>query len=159
MNEASAKKSRAVSIRLRCPTPDCRAPMQFDATREGPHESRCPRCGTITVSDVPRELIDERRVVRCACCPGREFFIRKDFPQRVGLLLVVIFGIIASCFYYQKNIPMTFIVFGSLVVVDAIIYLLVGCVTVCYRCRAEYRRVGYNSEHSGFDLATSEKYG
>jgi len=31
-------------------------------------------------------------------------------------------------------------------------------VTVCYRCRAEYRGNAYNPGHAGFDLATSEKY-
>ncbi|MBX3394761.1 MAG: hypothetical protein KF841_05295 [Phycisphaerae bacterium] len=155
----AAEKSRAVTIRMRCPDPECRAPIMFEPASVGPRELKCPRCGKLTTADVPTELGDERRVVRCACCPGREFFIRKDFPQRLGLILVIVFGIIASCFYYMKNIPMTFVVLASLVLVDAIIYLVVPSVTVCYRCRAEYRRVGYNPEHAGFDLATSEKYG
>ncbi|MBK8266935.1 MAG: hypothetical protein IPK83_00955 [Planctomycetes bacterium] len=85
-------------------------------------------------------------------------FIRKDFPQRLGMLLVVVFGLVATCFYFARNVPMTFAVLGSLVVVDAVIYLFVGKVTVCYRCRAEYRGLAYNPDHEGFDLATSEKY-
>ncbi|MCB9852141.1 MAG: hypothetical protein H6819_03525 [Phycisphaerales bacterium] len=97
-------------------------------------------------------------VKRCACCPGREFFIRKDFPQRLGLVMVVIFGVIATYFYAYERIGMTFATLGSLVVIDAIIFFFVGKVTVCYRCRAEYRGVAYNPDHEGFDLATSEKY-
>ncbi len=53
----------------------------------------------------------------------------------------------------------TFAVLAALVVIDAARYLLVGKVTVCYSCRAEYSNTAYNPKHQGFDLATSEKYG
>lgn len=97
-------------------------------------------------------------VDRCAACGGVEFFIRKDFPQRIGLSLVIVFGLVASVFYYFENIPATFGALLALVVIDAAIYWIVGRVTVCYRCRAEYRGCVYNPDHHGFDLATSEKY-
>ena len=35
---------------------------------------------------------------------------------------------------------------------------VIGKVTTCYACRAEYRKCNLNSAHEGFDLATSEKY-
>jgi hypothetical protein len=91
-------------------------------------------------------------------CGGKEFFIRKDFPQRVGLAVVVVFGLIATIFYYQRSIVASFATLAAAVVIDALIYFFVGRVTVCYRCRAEYRNVAYNPDHEGFDLATSEKY-
>ena len=87
-----------------------------------------------------------------------EFFVRKDFPQRIGLLLVVIFGLLATVFYYYENIVATFATMSALVLIDAAIYLFVGKVSVCYKCRAEFRDVAYNAAHGGFDLATSEKY-
>src|SRR5690606_3621511 len=98
------------------------------------------------------------RVTRCAACSGREFFIRKDFPQKLGLALVVAFGLIATAFYAYERVGLAFATLAALVVIDAGIYLFVGRVTVCYRCRAEYRGVAYNPDHKGFDLATSEKY-
>ena len=97
-------------------------------------------------------------VTRCAVCDGAEFFIRKDFPQRLGLALVIIFGLVASVFFYYKDIMASFGAMAALVVIDAAIYLFVGRVTVCYRCRAEYRDMVYNPGQHGFDLATSEKY-
>ena len=75
------------------------------------------------------------------------------------MLLVVIFGLVASVFYYYQNVPATFATLFSLVLVDAAIYFFVGKVTVCYRCRAEYRGLAYNPDHEGFDRATAEKYG
>lgn len=100
----------------------------------------------------------ERNLSRCVVCDSEEFFIRKDFPQRLGMTLVVLFGLVASIFYYYQNIPATFGILAALVVVDAAIYFFVGIVTVCYRCRAEYRGLPRNERYGGFDLATSEKY-
>ena len=58
--------------------------------------------------------------------------------------------------------PRTFyigvMVLGLAVVVDAALYLLVGKVTVCYRCRGEFREVPVNPEQGGFELAVAEKY-
>jgi len=121
-------------------------------------EAACPRCGGRVRLTVDAALAETRSVGRCPACGGDEFFVRRDFPQALGLALVVVFGLTASVFYYFDRVLATFGTLGSLVLVDAIIYLFVGRVTVCYRCRAEFRRVAYNADHTGFDLATSEKY-
>jgi len=130
-------------------------------TRLFPHDimfTECSACGhKHAVSHVAAKC-ENGLVKECLWCGGREFFVRKDFPQKVGMAMVIIFGLIASVFYYYENVIATFATLGSLVVVDAVIYLFVGPVTVCYKCRAEYRGVGYNADHEGFDLATSEKY-
>ncbi len=117
----------------------------------------CQRCGATAKVNLHEELM-RGNVTRCAACDGVEFFIRKDFPQKLGLILVAIFGLIASVFYYFENILATFGTLATPVVIDAAIYFFVGRVTVCYRCRAEYRGGVYNPNHHGFDLATSEKY-
>lgn len=145
------------TIAPRCPSRTCRARLPRQSAQAGSRACTCPRCGesvTLNVSDG----LAAGRVESCPACRGSEFFIRKDFPQRLGLLMVIVFGVVASIFYYFQNIVATFITLGSLVAVDALIYLFVGRVTVCYRCRAEFRGVAYNPDHGGFDLATSEKY-
>lgn len=147
-----------ILITHRCPRQDCRARIRTPGDRIGRLEAACPACGEAVVLDVDAALKERRAVHQCALCPGREFFIRKDFPQRLGLVAVILAGLVASVFFYGENIPATFATLGVLVLIDAGIYLLVGRVTVCYRCRAEYRGVAYNSDHQGFDLATSEKY-
>ena len=42
--------------------------------------------------------------------------------------------------------------------IDALLYLFVPKITVCYRCRAEYRHLPINPRHEGFELAIAEKY-
>jgi hypothetical protein len=42
--------------------------------------------------------------------------------------------------------------------IDAAMYFVVPRITVCYRCRAEFRGRPINPEHEGFELAIGEKY-
>ncbi len=152
-------KTRSIKLSLRCPKAPCGGRIRTVIDRVGRLDAICPRCREPIALTVPPECVEAGRVDKCSACPGREFFIRKDFPQRIGFALVVVFGLIATVFFYQKNIIATFGTLFALVLVDAVIFLFVGKVTVCYRCRAEYRGVAYNPDHEGFDLATSEKYG
>jgi hypothetical protein len=85
-------------------------------------------------------------------------FVRKDFPQKLGLTIVVVaavsFLLLAArrgTFYIGAGVLI------AAVVVDAVIYAVVGRVTVCYRCRAEFRGP-INPEHEAFELAVAEKY-
>ena len=95
----------------------------------------------------------------CPKCGCADLFVRKDFPQKLGLAIVVGASL---TFLVLASRPRYFYV-GALVlvvavIVDAIIYLLVGKVTVCYRCRAEFRGAPINPAHEGFELAVAEKY-
>ena len=95
----------------------------------------------------------------CPKCGCTDLFVRKDFPQKLGLAIVVL---AAVTFLALASRPRYFYL-GALVlcaaaVLDAAIYLLVGKVTVCYRCRAEFRDVPVNPDHEGFELAVAEKY-
>ena len=95
----------------------------------------------------------------CPECGCRDLFVRKDFPQKVGLAVVVV----AALGFVVLSARRTTMYLGVLVllaafVVDAVLYLFVPKVTVCYRCRGEFRGVPVNPEHEGFELAVAEKY-
>jgi hypothetical protein len=108
----------------------------------------------MTISEATRQ---GQVVDRCPVCRGSEFFIRKDFPQRLGLAIVVIFGL-AAVYYFTVSVLIAWSILAAAVVVDLIIYAFLGRVTICYACRAEFRKCPLNPSHDGFDLATSEKY-
>jgi len=105
----------------------------------------------VTTSDQP--------LTSCPKCGCADLFVRKDFPQKLGLAIVVV---AAMTFLVLASRPRYFYLGAILLVVaavvDAAIYLLVGKVTVCYRCRAEFRDVPINPRHEGFELAVAEKY-
>ncbi len=95
----------------------------------------------------------------CPRCGGRELFIRKDFPQTLGVTIVIVAGIAflvlaASRRWFYVGV----LVLLAAVVVDLILYAVVPKITVCYSCRAEFRNVPLNPEHGGYELAVGEKY-
>lgn len=147
-----------ITTKRRCGNGDCRNLLNVPLQMHDITKVDCNLCGHVHEFQDIRGRCADHSVSQCVWCGGREFFIRKDFPQRLGMAMVIVFGVVASVFYYFENVVATFATLASLVVIDAVIYLFVGKVTVCYKCRAEFRGVVYNPEHQPFDLATSEKY-
>ena len=96
------------------------------------------------------------RLRRCLVCPGTELFARKDFPQRLGVGIVVA-GFAASCvtWAWQLLVPTFAILFGT-ALIDVLLYLLMPECLTCYRCAARYRGAG--GTHGGFDLETHERH-
>ncbi|HSV16586.1 MAG TPA: hypothetical protein VLI90_20145 [Tepidisphaeraceae bacterium] len=95
----------------------------------------------------------------CPHCGCQDLFVRKDFPQRLGLAIVVLAGV---SFLVLAARPTTFRwgvwVLIAAVAVDAVLYFFVPRVTTCYRCRADFRDVPINPSHGAFELAVAEKY-
>jgi len=146
-----------MQIRFHCPTDGCVAIIEYEPLEDSGPTITCPRCKrshSIVVTDAMRS---EHMPDRCAVCGGTEFFVRKDFPQRVGFGVVVVFGL-ASLYYFRTNVVISWSILAAAVLLDLLIYAFIGKVTTCYACRAEYRKCNLNPAHEGFDLATSEKY-
>ena len=151
------KRERIVEIRFHCPTEDCVAIIEYAPLEGAGHTIECPRCHArhrIEMGDGQRQPHELSHCVVCGC---KEMFVRKDFPQRLGLFIVAAAGLVS--FATLESHPS--IAYGVLllaVLIDVVLYALTGRVTSCYACRAEYRGAGLNPAHQGFDLATSEKY-
>lgn len=144
-------------IRFPCPTDGCVALIEYEPLETCGPLMRCPRCHVdhrITLTD---KLQRQQVVERCAICGGTELFVRKDFPQRLGFVVVLVFGL-AAIYYFRTSVITAWAILASAVLVDLVVYSVIGRVTTCYACRAEYRRCRLNPAHEGFDLATSEKY-
>jgi len=146
-----------MQIRFHCPTDGCVAIIEYQPLEQAGATMRCPRCGVEHPIHVTETVRQEHMVDRCSVCGGKEMFVRKDFPQRLGFAVVMAFGL-AAIYYFDKSVLFAWSILGSAVLVDLIIYVLIGKATTCYACRAEYRRCRLNPTHEGFDLATSEKY-
>ena len=69
-------------------------------------------------------------------------FARKDFPQRLGVGIVVV-GFAASCvtWAWQLLVP-TFAILFATAAVDVLLYFLMPECLTCYRCGARYRGAG-----------------
>ncbi len=146
-----------MQLRFDCPQDKCVAIIEFEPLESCGDKMKCPRCHTEHKMHITQAMRIEHCVDQCAVCAGRELFIRKDFPQKLGLFIVVVFGA-AAIYYFNKNILTSWTILSSAILLDLAIYYFIGKVTTCYACRAEYRRCVPNATHEGFDLATSEKY-
>ena len=95
----------------------------------------------------------------CPACDCPDLFIRKDFPQKVGLFIVTVAAIVFLVLAADPHrVYLGLWVLTAAVIVDAVLYLVVKKITVCYRCRAEFRDVPLNPKHEGFELSIGEKY-
>jgi hypothetical protein len=119
----------------------------------------CPHCGKLQEVRIGRILLDQKIVTACIACGHEDLYTQKDFNRKAGLFVVGV-GIAASLYFFAEREP--FLALGALVataVIDALIYLIVGDVTVCYACHAVYRGFARNPAHQAFDLKKLEKYG
>ncbi len=119
-------------------------------------ELTCAQCGqTITI---PADALSAGQLARCLVCPSTDLFVRKDFPQRLGVAIVVV-GIVGSSIAWGYSLPiLTFAVLFATALVDVVLYLLVPDALMCYRCGAQYRGAEGMAGHGAFNLETHERY-
>lgn len=142
-----------MNVIFRCPTCEQPAISEF-----GPKsaEIACSRCGVKV--PIPFGSVTEEQLTQCLICPSTELFIRKDFPQILGVAIVVLAAVISSVFWY---LHMPWYTYGTLFIaafIDLVLYIFVGNQLQCYRCQAQYRGVPGLENHEAFDLETHEKY-
>jgi hypothetical protein len=116
----------------------------------------CPRCAQQL--RIPTDGVSDNRIKRCLACPSTDLFARKDFPQRLGVTLVVFGFILSSIAWAYYQVFWTFAILFLTAFVDLGLYLVMGESLTCYRCHAQYRGVGDVASHGGFDLETHERY-
>lgn len=108
--------------------------------------------------EVPDGAVSDGAVHRCLVCPSTDLYVRKDFPQQLGVAIVVVGFAISCVTWYFYWTAATFGVLLATALVDVVLYAFVGNALMCYRCEATYRGVEGLDEHGGFDLETHERY-
>ena len=135
--------------------PECNAICRRDDV-SAQTELACDHCqSTIRLT---QRAAPAGELKKCLVCPSDELFIRKDFPQRLGVLIVSI-GFLASCVaWYFHMLITTFAILFATALIDVALFVLVGDLLECYRCHAQYRGVADLEKHAAFDLEIHEKH-
>jgi len=136
-----------------CQACDAEVRQDFD---ESAAALACPHCQRQI--DLPVGAVQGDRIHRCLVCPSHDLYIRKDFPQRLGVLLVTIGVIGSSIAWYYASLAWTFGILFATALADILLFTLVGNALMCYRCGAQYRGVAAMESHGQFNLETHEKY-
>ena len=147
-----------MNVTFACPQCDRTTRAEVAVSQESLSCSHCQTESLIPPGAL--EAADEGgiRVQRCLVCPSHELFVRKDFSQRLGILIIGI-GFLASTITWACHlIVATFAILFSTALLDVVLYLVVGNLLQCYRCRAEYRGVADLDRHAAFSLETHERY-
>jgi hypothetical protein len=138
----------------------------------------CPNCGAVgsvaPVETTPTALcggckrqhslrpdaFEDGSLKACAWCGSGDLYLQKDFPQGLGLAIVIVgFAISTVFWYYERPIPAYLVLLAS-ALLDMILYYRVPDVTICYRCLGQYRGKGAKppGRFQPFDLAIGERY-
>jgi hypothetical protein len=142
-----------MNITFTCP--HCSHDVRLDVPGDS-GELVCPDCHQAI--PLPAGAIDRSRLKRCLVCPSVDLFVRKDFPQRLGVGLVLV-GVIGSSIAWGYGWPIaTFAVLFATALLDVILYMIVPNALMCYRCGAQYRQVVGLDEHEAFDLEVHERH-
>lgn len=108
--------------------------------------------------NIPGGAISGRQIHRCLVCPSSELFARKDFPQKLGVALVIIGFVGSSIAWFNYQVLLTFTILFATALVDLVLYMVMGESLTCYRCHAQYRGFEEIERHGGFNLETHERY-
>ena len=142
-----------MNVTFACPSCQAGVRQHFEASTPA---LACPHCGQAIT--IPPGAVEGDRVKRCLCCPSTDLFVRKDFPQRVGVLIVAV-GIIGSSIAWNyANLGWTFGILFATALADVALFAVVGNALMCYRCGAQYRGTEEMDAHGQFNLETHEKY-
>src|SRR5947209_4140073 len=102
----------------------------------GPLEHRvraiCRRCGA--EKPLHLEAIHESQLEACPCCLTTDLYAQKDFPQALGLVIVIAQFAISTLFWYYEMPIATYSILLASALLDWALYPRVPDVTICYRC-------------------------
>ncbi len=137
--------------------PDCRTVNDVRSVESVP-EVRCRSCGAEHA--IRREAWDDQGLRACPWCATEDLYVQKDFPQGLGLFIVVVGFAVATVFWYYENPIPTYLVLLASALIDMVLYYRVPNVTICYRCLSQFRGPGSNppGRFVHFDLAVGERY-
>jgi DNA-directed RNA polymerase subunit RPC12/RpoP len=142
-----------MNVTYHCPSCDRTVRAHFSAES---HTIACPQCQhQITI---PPSAVQDQRLHRCLVCPSTELFARKDFPQRLGVALVILGFVGSSIAWFHYEVLWSFAILFGTALVDLVLYLVMGESLTCYRCHAQYRGADEIERHGGFNLETHERY-
>jgi hypothetical protein len=142
-----------MNISYKCPS--CQAAVRTDFAADST-ELVCSHCAQPI--NIPDDAVTGNRIDRCLVCPSSDLFARKDFPQRLGVTLVVLGFVGSSIAWANYQVFWTFAILFFTALVDLVLYVVMGESLTCYRCHAQYRGAGELERHGAFDLETHERY-
>lgn len=117
---------------------------------------RCSHCDWMRTMDA--DAIQDGVPTRCLACGCHDLWRQKDFPARLGLLLVGL-GALLSTIAWTMYEPLWAIgILMGFALFDIVLFVVMPDVLVCYRCAARHRHTNPGESIPRFDLEKAEQY-
>jgi hypothetical protein len=125
---------------------------------EGTEHAVCWQCGQ--AHPLHPEAVVGAQLEACPSCLASELYTQKDFPQAVGLIIVIAQFAVSTVFWYYEKPLITYAILMASALIDWALYPRVPDVTICYRCSCQVRGKGSNpgGRFRPFDLGIGERY-
>lgn len=135
--------------------PSCQHPNQ-ETVSETTDKLNCSACSWSR--SIPAGTEHHTHPATCLACGCGDIWRRKNFPQQLGVAIVVLAAIVSTVFW-AKHEPVWAI--GTLMAAaafDMLLFAVMPDVLVCYRCGARYLRFDPAGETPFFNLETAERH-
>jgi hypothetical protein len=150
--DAASRQSERVVVTFCCPK--CQQTNRL-AVVAG-EAVQCAGCGWQRAAG-PDDFV-QGKPVRCLVCGCNDLWRQKNFSSRMGLLIVGA-AILFSTIAYALWQPMLALgILMGFALLDALFYLFMRDVSVCYRCAARHTGFEPAGSHVTFDLGVAERY-
>lgn len=118
----------------------------------------CPPCGA-KISFTPSQSIRNQNLVdACPRCGQSVFYVQRDFNQKLGLGIVILFALIGLVFVWAGRPLYFYLSLAAGALIDLLLYLILPEVTICYACKTGFRSPKKNPDHKAFDLHIADIY-
>lgn len=142
-----------MQLRFRCPA--CECPQAHDLSEVG-STLQCRQCSWSR--DVPERSDVDAAPEKCLICGCSDLWRQKDFPQQLGLLMVVCGAGLSTVAWAFYRPAIAIGVLMAFALVDLVLFTWMSDMLVCYRCGAQHRRTAIAADHPKFDLELNERY-
>ena len=140
-------------VLFECPSCHFHSVSEIDAQTE---QLRCLACSwQRPVAEVNRSAGDPAQCVLCGC---EDLWRQKNFPQRIGALIVGVEVLLSTIFWSYMALTWYYGVLLLFALVDGVLYTLMRDVLVCYRCGSRHGHTPLDGRHDRFNLETHERY-
>lgn len=138
-----------MNVCFSCPICDCPERVEL----AGAFDWQCPGCEHRMHLEA-----GDPALPRCELCGTTDLYKKKDFPQWLGMSILVGACIFSVITYWLYEPLWTWVILIGSAVFDGLLYLWVGDALVCYRCNAHYRGFQATDAHQPFEITIGERY-
>ncbi len=136
----------------------------------------CPSCqqtNQATVSEVTEKLVcggcewtrplptapqQRTHPTVCLACGCRDLWRRKNFPQQLGVAMVILAAVLSTIAYARHEPIWSLGILMAAAAFDMLLFAFMPDVLVCYRCGARYLKFDPAGETPHFSLETAERH-